>query len=404
MDVAARSGTTSSRVSMASDDDGTPRMEDGEAYTMLQGVVSMNKVLEGQIEALRLRLQVEEKQHKDDKGKLTKEKDAVIKGKETEIEDLKDSLVNREERIQTLVRASEEKDRTIQSKVSEIDELKKLVKQTEDYAHKLHKQIGRVRDERKALETDTLYREQNTEIARLSEELSALKQRLSDMEQELKRAAKIIEEQNTKIKQFEQEKGSVQTKFREELDKATKAMRQEVERMREVMRQNYEEMRTLRDQNQQMHSDVKDIKELLMRGKVTPRYPTTGVQRPLTASPVHMFKPAEFSNRSPSPPKGMPSPKSPGQGVNRQPRTGAGAGGAYAVRQSVEPANHNRAVSRGQNQPAQRSQSKTPTSKALPPICAFKDEPTPTVASSNANAQRAKSGLRLSTGKSPTKK
>ena len=105
-------------------------------------------MLEGQIEALRLRLQVEDKQHREEKGRLRKEKDAVISAKESEIEDLKDSLVNRDDRIQTLVLASEEKDRTIESKVSEIDELKKMVKQTEVYAHKLHKQIGKVRYEK----------------------------------------------------------------------------------------------------------------------------------------------------------------------------------------------------------------------------------------------------------------
>ena len=48
---------------------------------------------------------------------------------------------------------------------------------------------------------------------------------------------------------------------------ATRAMRQEVERMREVMKQNYEEMRQLRDQNKQMQSDVKDIKDLLLKNR-----------------------------------------------------------------------------------------------------------------------------------------
>lgn len=96
-------------------------------------------------------MQVEEKQHRDDKGKLKNEKDKIIAAKETEIEDLKDSLVSREERIQMLVRASEEKDRTIKSKVGEIENLKQLVKQTEEYADKLHRQIGRVREDKKVI-------------------------------------------------------------------------------------------------------------------------------------------------------------------------------------------------------------------------------------------------------------
>ena len=63
---------------------------------------------------------MEDKQHRDDKNKLRKEKDDVITSKESEIEDLKDSLVNREQRIHTLVKASEEKDKTIDIKVKEM--------------------------------------------------------------------------------------------------------------------------------------------------------------------------------------------------------------------------------------------------------------------------------------------
>jgi hypothetical protein len=45
----------------------------------------------------------------------------VISAKESEIEDLKDSLVNRDDRIQTLVKASEEKDRQIETKVRDVN-------------------------------------------------------------------------------------------------------------------------------------------------------------------------------------------------------------------------------------------------------------------------------------------
>ncbi|XP_076462849.1 uncharacterized protein LOC143295160 [Babylonia areolata] len=329
---------TASRSSVASDEDVTQSVEDEEADSMLQGVVSMNKILEGQIEALRLRLQVEEKQHRDDKNKLRQEKDTVIRSKESEIDDLRESLVNREERIHTLLRASQEKDLTIQDKVSEIEELKKMVRQTEDYAHKLHRQIGQVKHKKEALETDALYKEQNSEISRLGQELVELKKRLGAMEQELQRATKIMEQQTARIRQLEEERGSMHNKFKEELDKATKAMRQEVERMREVMRQNYEEMRQLREQNRQMHSDVRDIKNMLMKTRAaTPRhgeYPHgqgTGVQRPLTASPMNLLP---MGSKSPVPPRGNPGLRSPSQGVaaantaRASRASGPGGGGA----------------------------------------------------------------------------
>ena len=74
------------------------------------------------------------------------------------------------------------------------------------------------------LETDTLYKEQNAEIARLTEELVQLKARLGDMEQELQRASKIIEEQSAKIRKLEDDRGSMHAKFREELDKVRNGM------------------------------------------------------------------------------------------------------------------------------------------------------------------------------------
>ena len=182
-------------------------------------------------------------------------------------------------------------------------------------------------------------------------------------------------------------------------------MRQEVERMREVMRQNYEEMRQLREQNKLMHNDVKDIKELLLKNRLqpTPRFEGTGVQRPLTASPVHMFKPAEYSSRSPAPPKGSPSPRSPNQGVGSRQLRG-GLGGPYNVKQSVDPSS--RALSKPQ-QP-QRSQGRAPVTPgakgvgqgASPPVCSMKDEPVlPLISNASSGQQRMKSGLRLSTGK-----
>lgn len=184
-------------------------------------------------------------------------------------------------------------------------------------------------------------------------------------------------------------------------------MRQEVERMREVMRQNYEEMRNIRDQNNQMHSDVKDIKELLLRSKLTPRNEGTGVQRPLPASPINMLQPAEYSARSPAPPKRVP-PKTPSQGIVRQSRAGKGSFNS-AVKESVEqliPSSKDRALAKGysplgyQSPKATASSStKTGAQGSLPPICSMKDEPASLSPPGNSGQQRAKSGFKLVTNR-----
>jgi hypothetical protein len=66
---------------------------------------------------------------------------------------------------------------------------------------------------------DSLYKEQNEEIGRLSEEIKELKTRLGSMEQELHRATVIVQEQSKRIQQMETERGSMHAEFKNELDK-----------------------------------------------------------------------------------------------------------------------------------------------------------------------------------------
>ena len=259
--------TPTSRPSSASAlSEETKSVISGDAYNVVQSVMSMNRNLEGQIDALRLRLDIEDKHHTNEKEKIRQDKNQEIGVKEQQIEELKDSMTNRDERIALLVKAGSEKDNIIQEKINELNELRKLVSQSEDYANNLRKQVRKLREERKHLESDTLYKEQNAEINNLKQQIKVLKHTIVAMEEELQRAKNIIDQQNVKIMEIEGFQKGMQNRFKEELDKATKAMRQEVERMREVMNQNYEEMKTMREQNKEMSNDVKDIKNMLMQG------------------------------------------------------------------------------------------------------------------------------------------
>ena len=228
----------------------------------------MNKALEQQIEALRLRLNVEAKHHDSEKQKIISDKEKELGKKEKEVDDLKDSLVHRDDKITGLVKEKEQKDRELHEKVQEIENLKKLMQETETYADALNKKVNKLRVDKQKLESDSVYKEQNEELKKLRHELSTMKDKIGSMEKELGRAKHIIDQQNSKIRGLEFEKSAMHEKFKLELDKASKAMRQEVERMREVMKQQYEEMRNLREQNVGISSDVRDIKDLLLKGTV----------------------------------------------------------------------------------------------------------------------------------------
>ncbi|KAK3089203.1 hypothetical protein FSP39_001693 [Pinctada imbricata] len=242
-----------------------------EAMGVLETVVNMNRTLEHQIDALRLKIDVDAKQYDMDRKKIVHDKDKQIKVKQTEIEILKATVRDREGKIKVLESQNDEKDSEIQDKLEEIQDLKAVVEQTEDYAGKLSKKLDKLKLEKKHLESDSVYKQQNEEIRRLRHELVAVRDKLIAMEKELNRAKHVIEQQGHKIKLLEFEKSEMNARFKDELEKASRAMRQEVERMREVMKAQYEEMRNLREQNKEISNDVRDIKDLLLKNTRTPR-------------------------------------------------------------------------------------------------------------------------------------
>ncbi|GFO19610.1 hypothetical protein PoB_004611500 [Plakobranchus ocellatus] len=281
----ANSSRTATDMSEEEDD------ASSEEFTVLDGVRQMNQMLVRQIETLRLKIKVDEKNYDQDKARLIQAKESELQSKEVQIEELRESVTAKDEAINRLTRAGEEKDRTIQSKCAEIEELKGMVKQTKEYAQKMHKQVSLAKQRREKLESDPLYQQQNEEISKLTKEVENLRESLATMESELRRALTVIDQQNDKLRTMDEERAALHAKFREDLGRASKAMRQEVERMREVMRQNYDEIRNLREQNQEMHGDVRAIMEVLRASKNDQRFQLEHLEdlnahrRPITAQP-----------------------------------------------------------------------------------------------------------------------
>lgn len=237
-----------------------------EAVGVLETVINMNNALEQQIDALRIRLSVEAKHHDTEKHNIIKDKEKELDKREDEMNDLKDTLVQSDERVTLLVNEGHEKDFLIQEKEQEIIDLKTFVKQTEGYAEQLQKRVGKLKDDKNKLKSDRGYREQTEAIRKLNHEIVTMKDKVTTMERELGRAKHIVELQNVKIKGLETEKGAISENFKDELERAGRAMRSEVERMREVMKQQYMEMRNLREQNIEISGDVRDIKDILLKG------------------------------------------------------------------------------------------------------------------------------------------
>ncbi|OPL21570.1 hypothetical protein AM593_07082, partial [Mytilus galloprovincialis] len=110
-----------------------------EAMELLQNVMQVNKDLEEQVVALRLRIDVEQKNQETEKKKVVHEKDRALKVKDHEISELTESISVRDYRIKHLNKEKEEQSQQLLEKIDEITELKSLVEQTEDYAKDLNK-------------------------------------------------------------------------------------------------------------------------------------------------------------------------------------------------------------------------------------------------------------------------
>uniref|UniRef100_A0A2C9L9L6 Uncharacterized protein n=1 Tax=Biomphalaria glabrata TaxID=6526 RepID=A0A2C9L9L6_BIOGL len=252
---------TSSRASSVSDEE--DEISKGEELTVLDGVKQMNDILNKQIDTLRLKIQVDEKNFDVTRNFLIQSKETEVERKDEQIDELKDSVISLNEQIRKLAKENEEKDKLIASKCAEIGELKILVRQTKECARKINRQVGRIKLEKEKLEADPKYQKQKEEIEMLNKELELLKQRLITVDQELDRANKIIEEQTEELKSYDHDRVVMHEKFQADLETATKSMNKEVERMREVMSQNSEEMKNIYQQNKAMQMDVIAIKEML---------------------------------------------------------------------------------------------------------------------------------------------
>lgn len=97
-----------------------------------------------QIETLRLKIKTDEKNHLTERARIVESKETEIRSKETEIDQLKESLANRDEKIHDLTRCSNQKDKIIQGKSLEIDDLKRMVEKTNEYARRIRMQVNLV--------------------------------------------------------------------------------------------------------------------------------------------------------------------------------------------------------------------------------------------------------------------
>ncbi|KAL5016673.1 hypothetical protein ScPMuIL_006262 [Solemya velum] len=211
-------------------------------------LMEMNRTLEMQIEALRLRLDFDAKHHENEKAAIVAERDSQVKEKDDEIEALRDLLLSKDEKLQNILRETQSKSENILEMQMQVDELRNDVNYAKDYSTELQKELASMQDQKNRLENGNAYKDKEHEICMLETGINELKTSMSMLLRELEKAKQTITTQNSRIRYLENDKRNIQLKFKEEILKATQTMRHEIEKMRDVMNGQWREMKYLREQ------------------------------------------------------------------------------------------------------------------------------------------------------------
>ncbi|XP_012943118.1 60 kDa neurofilament protein [Aplysia californica] len=229
----------------------------------VEQVMSINRKLVAQIETLRLKVEVDARQHERVKAGLLSTTQNKVKVRELEIENLKTTIEKKEDTVKTLSAENERKGDEISVLQGHLDVLREDLRGSRTYVDEIQKQLGQLEEEKQSLEVGTAYSSKDKQISDLQREVNTLQKHLETMEQELIKAKDKISLQGGKLRQADLDKSQIQVRFKGDLAKVTQTVRKEVERTREVMRAQWEEIRELRQQNEDMRSDIREIRELL---------------------------------------------------------------------------------------------------------------------------------------------
>ncbi|XP_048256351.1 serine/threonine-protein kinase MRCK beta-like [Haliotis rufescens] len=266
------SAATTSHITSSLDpvsDGSSETQSEASGNEIMSQVVAVNKTLVQQIDALRLRLEIDYKHNKEQRDSIVEETDAQLEQKNAELSNLKSKVEKRTAVLTHLTDNNDKKNNEIEEIQRQIEDLRRDVEDTRVYADELESEVSTLQRDKGKLQTGSAYQEKEDEIRGLHREIGYLRKNLSRFEKELVKAKEVISQHGGKLRLLEKENKNVQVKFREELNKVSLNMRLEIGKMRELMRSQWREMKELREQNESMRSDIKQIRDMLVEQSTT---------------------------------------------------------------------------------------------------------------------------------------
>ena len=271
---------------------------------MASQVMAINTSLVQQIDALRLRLEIDYKHHEQQRTALIKSTDNKLNERSQCVSNLQSKLCEKEQVVDDLEEENKKKAFEIAGLQKQIEDMRRDVQDAKVFAEQLQIEVSLIQSDKGKLRNGSAYKQKDEEIRCLQIEVDGLKSNLIKMDRELARAKEVIAQQGVKIRLFENDKANIELKFKEDLKRVTQTVRLEIEKLRDVMRGQWIEMKTLREQNEIMRNDIKEIRDMLIIG-----------QQPNTNKPVSqkgsvgIFKPTLQSKKDVGLKRGIQSPK-----------------------------------------------------------------------------------------------
>ncbi|XP_041359611.1 protein Hook homolog 1-like [Gigantopelta aegis] len=270
---------------------------------MASQVMAINTSLVQQIDALRLRLEIDYKHHEQQRTALIKNTDEKLNERSHHISNLQSKLHEKEHLVNDLESENKKKAFEIAGLQRQIEDLRRDIQEAQVFAEQLQTEVTLIQSNKGKLRNGSAYKEKDEEIRCLQIEVDCLKNNLIKMDKELSRAKEIIAQQGVKIRLFENDKANIDLKFKEDLKKVSQTVRLEIEKLRDVMRGQWMEMKALREQNESMRNDIKEIREMLMIAQAN------SVKSVHQKGNVTIFKPSFQTKKDVGLKRGIQSPK-----------------------------------------------------------------------------------------------
>ena len=216
------------------------------------------------IEVLEKKIKVDSKNHENEKEKITIEKEKAIRNLETENDNLKIEVANKNDKIKQLDIANDKKEFLLKIRDHDIKELRRENEDLRQRADELQTKIAQLEEERKQLsekyqETIKTAQKQQKEIKSMEIRINLLKEELDSVREErMEQEKKILDQMKSmesKMAEINSDARSREFERERKMTELLKRQEEEAKRRERMLHEEMERRETLRVEREKKEKD-----------------------------------------------------------------------------------------------------------------------------------------------------